>query len=237
MTAAVAVRAVAVAVATVALGAGWAREPGPPLTPGAGQARDWLERELADPAYDPGWLQRLWDTVVGVLTGSGPTGALPDAALTLLLMAVVAGLLLAAVALTRTIRRDRRDRQGRRATAGRAAGHFAGGPPGPADLRARAAAALGRSDWDLALLEAFRALAAEASAQRLLDASPGRTAGDVARAVLAARPADAATTETVAAAFARVRYGGAHVDEHLARTALDLAERLRRPSPASTGVP
>lgn len=214
-------------VAGTLLGAGWARASGPPLTPDAGQARGWLERELADPAYDPGWLQRLWDAVTGALTGSG--GPLPGAVRVALAAGLVAGLVLTAVALTRSVRRDRRLR--------RAPVTHPSGPPSPADLRARAGAALERSDWDLALLESFRALAAEASAQGLLDPSPGRTAGDVARAVRAAHPADAATTEAVAAAFASVRYGGGHADETRARAALDLAERVRRHSPASSGTP
>ncbi len=202
---------------------------GPPLTPTADEARELLRRELADPAYGPGIVERVVDAVRSALDGLASGTSAPAPVLAAVVLATVVA---AALALSRTVRR-----------AGKAArGHGPTVPEGrpltAADHRAGARRALAETRWDAALLGAFRAVAVTAAERGVVDGAPGRTASDVADALAAAHPDEAVAVRAAATAFNRVRYGLGHVDPEAAHAvvALDdrlLAGRAGRPSSAS----
>lgn len=198
----------------------------PPLDPSVEQAKTWLARELASPAYadtrNP--LERLLDWLnerLGSLSGQGtaPGWALP------LLLIVVA--LIVAVVLFLTVRRS--PRSTRTATAG---GVLEEAHLTAADYRARSESALARGDLAAAAADAFRAMAASAAERTLLDDVPGRTAHEIGTALAVVFPADATAVRDAADLFDGVVYGSVPVGVADARGVLDLDARLRATRPA-----
>lgn len=203
-----------------------------PLDPTSDEARRWLEEELAKGTYhaQPSlverfleWLDRLLSLAPG---SSGPSFLLPVVLLLLLGVLVLV--------LVRVLRREV-------------------GPSGDTmdraldvpdvdsgTLRRRALEAAGRGDWDAAVLDGVRWIARAAVERVVLDDAPGRTAHEVALALGAPFPTEAAALLCAADAFDAVRYGHRPATEDRAREVLDLGERLAatrpvRPEPVAAG--
>jgi hypothetical protein len=77
-----------------------------------------------------------------------------------------------------------------------------------AEYRRRARAHADAGDWDAALRARMRALVRGAQERGLVDAQPGWTADEVARALGERLPADLALLTSAATAFDEVAYGG-----------------------------
>jgi hypothetical protein len=166
------------------------------------QARELARRELADPAYraaEPSLVQQAIQWVVEriqrVIEQAGeaaPGGWL--GILGLVTLVVLAGLFL----------------RWRLGPVSRAAGvTFAVDPSISADeYRRRARALADAGDWDAAMRARMRALVRGAQERGLVDAQPGWTADEVARALGAGAPEDRDLLAAAATAFDEVAYGG-----------------------------
>lgn len=144
-----------------------------PLAPSADEARRWLQEELAKPRYSgarPGLLDRLataFSDWLDSLRFGGVSGT-PALLLVVLLVVVAAGLvvLFAIYGLPRLNRRSTP-----------ADPLFGDDDTRPArDLRASAERAAAEGDFDLAVIETYRALARALSERGLVATSPGTTA-------------------------------------------------------------
>ncbi len=203
----------------------------PPLDPTSPEARQWLEDELRKGVYreQKGLLQRLWEWLTGL--GSGGDG-LGFPAWTIW-AAVLIGVAVVALVLLRSLRAERR-------MTGRARAGVLDGPARTAaEHRAAARAALDAGDADLAVLEAYRAIARSAIERTLLDDLPGRTAHEVAVALGPVFPASASSLGVAADVFDAVRYGRrtARVESARDLVALDATlagSRPVLPDPATT---
>jgi hypothetical protein len=197
----------------------------PPLDPSSPEAQQWLRDELAKGEYvtEPSWWQRFLEWLMRLL--DPPRGG----GLSTWLMVLVVVLVLAVVAavVLRIVRPEAVARATRRAGSG------AVDEEGlrASDYRARSRTALERGDWDAALLDAYRALAAAAVERTLLVELPGRTAHEVAVSLAAAFPDHADALARAAAAFDDVRYGHRSTSQGQAHAALELDSVLLRTRP------
>lgn len=172
-----------------------------PVVPDGDQARQWLERELADPVYHqgPSLLQRLLDWLGELFAGADgiPLGNLGTV---LVVVAALGVLVLIAFLVTGPVRRGRRrgqagavlDTDDRRSAA---------------DLRAAADAAAARGDWSAAVPDRFRAVVRSLEERAVLDERPGRTAHEAVEAAGLRFPAHAADLRVAGALFDDVVYG------------------------------
>ena len=202
----------------------------PPLDPTSPQARQWLEDELRKGIYSEqkGVLERLWDWLVNLLSGTG--GGFP-AWTVWIAVAVIAAVVV--LVLVFSLRAERR------MTGSRQPGVLDGPVRTAAEHRAAATRALEAGDADTALLEAYRAIARSAIERTLLDDLPGRTPHEVAVELGPVFPASAAALATAADAFDAVRYGRRAARPESARDVIALDAALARtrpllPDPAST---
>lgn len=176
-----------------------------PLDPDADQARDWVLRELSDPAYaaaQPTWWDLLtrsvWDWLQS-LTVPGGSGV-PTLAI-----AVLGGLVAAAIVVALLVFGV--PRLNRRST--RTGALF--GEDDTRDARAlrrasERAAAEGR--WTDATADAFRAVARGLAERTLVSTMPGTTAHAFGREAGAVFPDEAAALSRAADSFDAVRYLG-----------------------------
>lgn len=198
---------------------------GPPLSPSSSQAREWVRDELSHGGYDtqPSWWQRFLEWLHGHL--SGPAGqGLPTWVVALAGLLVLLALAVAVVTVVTPegrLRHRRRDRTGVLDEPSLTA----------ASYRRRAGAALDRGDWDAALLDAYRALAASAQERTLLSELPGRTAHEVADTLVPFFPAHGQGLTGAARAFDEVRYGRRPASAVQARQVLALEEAIRQAAP------
>jgi hypothetical protein len=183
-----------------------------PLTPDRSTAREWLQEELADPAYAPG--PGVLDRIRALL---GELGVSPSAVLWLLLAVIV---LLVVVGVLRFTglphRRARRPvlrftglprcRARRRVRA--ASPDVGPGPLSAADLRARAERAAAEHRFEPAVLDRFRAIVRSLEERALLEPRPGRTAAESAREAAALLPDRGEELAVAARMFDDVCYGG-----------------------------
>lgn len=173
-----------------------------PVVPDAEQARQWLERELAEPVYHQqpslaqrflDWLGRLFENADGVPIGN--VGTLVT------VLAVVAALVLVTFLVTGPVRRSRR------------VGGTAGAVLGADDtrtatqLRAAADAAAAREDWATAVAERFRAVVRSLEERAVLDERPGRTAHEAVEVAGLRLPPHAVDLRAAASLFDDVVYG------------------------------
>lgn len=172
-----------------------------PVTPGADEARSWLERELTDPVYHRGKsiLQRILEWLGELFDGASRVGLPPGVAIP-----VVVGVLLTVLVVTvwvvGPVRRTRRaaaarsvlDHDDRRTAA---------------ELRAAADAAASGHLWALAVAERFRALVRSLEERTLLDDRPGRTAHEAVEAALVRLPARTDDLRRAGLLFDDVVYG------------------------------
>ena len=203
----------------------------PPLDPTSPEARQWLEDELRKGVYheQKGLLQRLWEWLTSLGSGGDGVGF---PAWTIWVAAVI-GAAVVALVLYRSLRAERR------MTGRRTVGVLEGPTRTAAEHRAAARAALDAGDADLAVLEAYRAIARAAIERTLLDDLPGRTAHEVAVALGPVFPASASSLAVAADAFDAVRYGrrSARVESARDLIALDATLAGARPvlpDPATT---
>ncbi|MEV7972735.1 DUF4129 domain-containing protein [Cellulomonas sp. NPDC089187] len=186
-----------------------------PVDPDADQARQWLERELADPVYRErrSLLQRFWDWLSD-LFGSVPTGGQGGPWWLLLVVALVVVVALVAFRVAGPVRRGG-------SGAGRSARVIDADDRRDAeDLRAAANAAAAAGDWVTAVAERFRALVRALEDRAVLDERPGRTAREATDTVAQRLPAHAEELRWASHLFDGVVYG-----HHDASPADD--ERLR----------
>lgn len=176
--------------------------PGPGLTPGAQEAREWAIRELSDRVYtqnQPGLFTRALSWLLRHLQELHlPQGPGAHTGLALLIVALV--LVIAAVWW--------RSGPIRRSSAGAARTVLGDTHLSATEHRARADLAAARSDWAEAVRERFRAVARTLEEQNVLEAMPGRTADELAVAAGHALPEAAAALAEGAQAFDDVCYGG-----------------------------
>ena len=204
---------------------------GVPVELGRDEARVRARVELADPSYDadPSLLERAIAWVLEQL-GRLVTASAEVSPGTW----VGLGLLLALLAVAVVVVRRRIGPVAR--SAGRDDPLFGSRPRSAAEHRAAADDAAARGDWDLAVVERFRAVVRGLEERAVLDARPGRTADEAAREAGAQLTAVAAGLQAGARAFDDVRYGGrpAGRADHERLEALDVAVRRERLATART---
>lgn len=185
----------------------WSRPTVVPLLPGPDEAREWAERELADPVYraaEPTAFDRLAravrDAIEALFTApvSGDWGPWAFVVLAVLVVAaIVTGVLI--WGRPRPITRARPP----------ALALFDHDDARSADqLRADAEAAAERREWDDAVVLRFRAFARGLIERGIVDPPPGATARAFSRSVGETLPALAAPAADGAGAFDDVRYLG-----------------------------
>lgn len=197
-----------------------------PATPSAQEARDAADRELAKPAYHP-----RQDVLEAALTWLrhhlDPAGIVPGvpAWLSVLIVVLAAGALIAAVLLTLT--------RLSAARASRVPSHalFASDERDAATLRAAADAAVTRSDWATAVIERYRAIIRSLDERGLIDDHPGLTAHEAAVAAAEALGGLGGDLVSAARVFDFVRYGDLLPTEHQDQSMRDLAERVAAAAP------
>ncbi|MBO1266824.1 DUF4129 domain-containing protein [Arthrobacter cavernae] len=200
----------------------------PPVTPDRDEARRWAIEELAKPQYpaaQPSWLDQLWRDFLDWLASldSGNTGPNGDIAVALFgALAVV--LVIVAVILVRPRLNARRRT---------AKDVFDGEPALDADVyRSRASAAAGRSDWQTAVVEQFRALVRSAEDRTVIEARAGRTADEAAAQLGQAFGPARQRLDSAATVFDAVRYGkaGASAADYEAVRNLDADLEAMKPA-------
>jgi hypothetical protein len=198
---------------------------GPPLDPSSPEAQQWVRDELANGQYrvEPSPSQRFLEWLQNLLSVDSGSGLLPPWAV-VLVVAVLLGLV--ALVIVRLVRPEAVTRWG---GGGAAAVDEEG--LSAADYRSRAREATARSDWDGALLDSYRALAASAVERTLLVELPGRTAHEVAVSLAPVFPRHADALASAASAFDDVRYGHHRTTaaQAQATTELDAALSVTKP--------
>lgn len=202
------------------------------LDPDRDEARDLLSRELGQPDYNRPesfvrkgfeWLLDRIDGLIQILPGSSGLS-------TLLLGAVLALVVVAAVFAVRGTRRGNRLREP------------GSGPvldePGMSarDYRDRAASAARAGNWDVVLLDSYRAIAKDAEERTLLDEQPGTTAHEVAVSLRGPFPEYAERIGHAADRFDAVCYGEQHTDQQEAEGVRELDRILTRTRPTRVPV-
>lgn len=205
-----------------------------PLTPDGDAARGLLRDELAKAEYaaaQPTLFDRIASGFLDWFTGlfdadrSGAPPVLLAIALALLVVALIV-----ALALFGLPRLNRRSRA--------AAGLFGDDDRRTAaDLRAAAIAALSRGDFDLAVLERFRALARGLDERTLVQVFPGTTGPAFARAATRPFPAERDALRSAAVLFDGVRYADRRATREDALDVAGLDDRLAAARPARDAVP
>lgn len=192
-----------------------------PVAPDRNLARAWAQRELARQEYQdarPGPLQRaldwIGDRLQNLNLGAGPGPGLGLLVVALLVFAVAGYLIYRAGGLHRTVRR-------------RTAAVLPDVHTSAADHRAQADRYAADRQWDLAVVERFRAIARDLEERTLLSPQPGRTAVEVARDSGAAVPELAGELLQAAHYFDQVSYGHLPVGEPADLALRRLDTRLR----------
>ena len=202
---------------------------GPPLDPTSDDARRWLVEELSKPGYStqPSLWERFQEWLQN-LFGQIRPGSASASWMLWILLAVLA--LVLAIIVIRLLRPERR-RRGTRVGAvlddsGRSAQEY----------RRDARAALQRGDFDTALLDSVRAIAAGASERVILEDSPGRTANELGQELRAAFPGHESALLALMRDFDGIRYGQEHASAPQASAAIDLESTLTDTAPVRTAT-
>jgi len=199
-----------------------------PVTPGPDEAREWAERELADPAYDaaqPTVIDRIAQAIGEFLDRlfNSSVGGEWSPVLGVVVLVVIAALVVGALLIWG------RPRLAHRVSAASTALFGEDETRSAAELRASAEAHAAAGRWDQAVVERYRALARGLEERDVIDALPGTTARALAVRATESFPGQAAGLHAGAAAFDDVRYlrrrgtaqmyaGIAATDEEIART-------------------
>ncbi|WP_345751175.1 DUF4129 domain-containing protein [Microbacterium rhizophilus] len=201
------------------------------LDPDRDDAREWAERELADPVYaaaEPTPFDRIaqaiGDFLEGLLAPRGDVEWSPVLAVAAIVIAL--GLVVAAVLIWGRPRLAHRAAERSSLLFGEAEGRTA------AQLRAGAAASAATGDWDEAIVLRFRALARGLEERGILEAPPGTTARGLARRAEHAFPAHGEGLDAAARAFDDVRYLRRRGTAELHAVVASLDDDLVRATPA-----
>jgi signal transduction histidine kinase len=200
-----------------------------PVDPDAEQARDWILRELTDPAYQaarPNWfdllVKSIWDWINSLQFGDSNA---PPFVGFLVVGALVAVILLVAFLIFGLPRFGRQSR---------VAGALFGEEDSrtAAVIRRAAEAAADRGDYTLAVAEMFRAIARGLGERTLVTTSPGTTARDFARRAGRVFAERQTALDDAARAFDAVRYlqQAGTVEQY--RQVAELEAQLRAARPA-----
>ncbi|MCM3613762.1 DUF4129 domain-containing protein [Microbacterium enclense] len=206
-----------------------------PLLPDPDQAREWAERELADPAYEaaePTIIDRIAQAVgrfLGDLLRVPDTAGWGPSAL-IVLAIVVAALIVVGLLIWG------RPRLARRAAPAAHALFDDDDARSADELRADAARAAARADWDEAIVLRFRAVARGLTERGLVDPPPGATVRAFCRDAAASLPSLALSLEAAAEIFDDVRYLRRPGTAEHYRSVADLDDQAvrTRPTPAVT---
>ncbi|PPG41678.1 DUF4129 domain-containing protein [Pseudoclavibacter sp. RFBA6] len=209
----------------------WAGSGEPPLEIDEDRARDLLQGELAKSEYTQAsptwldlWIDDFWNWVNDILQPiDGVPGGLSPIALVLgaiVVLAVIA-LLVGRPILVQRARRG----------AALSPDLFDGDERSAQELRASAAAAGARGDFETAVIEQFRALARAVHDRTVIALSPGMTATAVAAATTSAFPGQATGLQRAARSFNAARYLGlgASEDDWLALRDVDSSLQAAKP--------
>jgi len=171
--------------------------------PGIGRvpARNLARHELARSMYRPSWLARVWHDIenwLSSLVSTGPSGRVSWWAIVLLgvvALAAIAAVLywLGPARLTRRLRSQP---------------VIGGRVTSAAQYRDAAETLAAVGDYQAAVIERVRAVAADLEARGILPPRPARTAAELAAEAAAVFPAEAAGLSRAARLFDEVRYGG-----------------------------
>lgn len=201
-----------------------------PLAPSPDEARRWAQEELAKPAYGESFLERfvrwLADLADAFVRPTTAPGALPVPPV----FVVVAVLALAGIVVL-IVRAGKRKRTAADAEAPTVDAVFAERPLAAAEYRRRAAEALDAGDATGAVVDGFRAIAAQLLERHVLDEARDRTAREFAAAAGGAFPDLAPQLPPAADAFDAALYGALPATPDAARAMLTLEERLRQATP------
>lgn len=191
-------------------------------------AQDAAQRELQKPIYPkPGLTERLLEWINELIYRLAEAGSrVPGGWFTLsvLLVLLVAGIIVAVHIARRTMRTDR---GGRYAL-------FGAHDLSAAEHRATAEQYAAAGDWAAAIRHRLRAVARELEDAKVLDAIPGRTATELARDAGVALPALAAELYSGANSFNDVTYGERPGTEAAYRMIADLDDHVRFNTAATT---
>lgn len=191
-----------------------------PATPGAQEAREAAEAELAKPAYHPvpNLLGRLWRWLVEHLDPTTVIPGIPPLLSGLIVLLVLVTCVVLLVVLLRRFRLVGRSR--------RAARRLFDDERDARALARAADAAAERGDWDAAVVERFRAIIRSLDERGLIEDYPGMTAHEA--AVLGSSALEALGEELTRAAalFDAVRYGEVVSTEEQDAWMRDLARRV-----------
>lgn len=200
-----------------------------PVEPDSEQARQWLARELADPAYreaQPTWFDTIVSEVLAWLEdllGSG-SGS-PPVVLLVVVVVVIAALVVAAYFIFGAPRANRRSR---------ATGAIFGDDDerDAAAIRRAAADAAAAGSWDLAIEEMFRSIARSLTERAILSTTPGTTATGFATGASRYFPDLIAEFSSAGEEFDAVRYLGrdGSAEGYARIEALERTVRSRRPA-------
>ncbi len=198
--------------------------------PDAEGARDLLQWELSKPEYNQplglltrliGWVNDRLSSLLNVVPGSGW--------LSVLVIILVVGIVVVAVVFV--ARHRLRDQTLSRSSAGTVLDDE---NMSAAQYRDRARQAASAGDWDVCLLDSFRALTASAGERTLLDDAPTRTAHEVADRLAVMFADRAVHLRWSADAFDRVRYGEISCNQRDAERVRDLDRAVEKAKPAAT---
>ncbi len=203
----------------------------PPVLPDSAEARRWAIEELAKPEYRdaaPSWLDTLWrnflDWLQSLDGSSGESAAVPSPVIALVIAAIIA----AAIILARP-RLNARARRAKDVFESEAA-------MSAMDYRNRSEAAAAAGKWGDAVVDRFRAVVRSAEDRTILDAQPGRTADEAARALSVPFNHESGRLLRAAAVFDGIRYGNraAGSADYQEMVGLDSALEAMKPVPAAS---
>ncbi|MGO2751879.1 MAG: DUF4129 domain-containing protein [Pseudoclavibacter sp.] len=210
----------------------WAGSAEPPLEIDEDSARELLQGELskseyteASPTWLDVWINDFWNWVNDLLQPiEGVPGGFSPVAL-ILGAIVVLGVVALLVGRPILVQRARR-------RAALPPDLFDGDDRSAQELRASAAAAASREDFETAVIEQFRALARAVHDRTVIALSPGMTATAVAEAAAVAFPGHAHALHRAASSFNAARYLSLGASEDDWRHLRDLDSSLSAAQPA-----
>lgn len=174
-----------------------------PVAPGADEARQWAQDELAKQLYQdakPGWAEQLGQLLMQALSELLQNVGVAPGQTGLVVVGAIAFVAIVVVALMVRPRLNRRKQQ--------KSAVFEGAAVRSAnEHRAQAAAASAAGDFRTASTEQFRALVRAAEERDISMPAPGRTAVEVATELERAFPDHAAQLHRSAELFNAARYG------------------------------
>lgn len=191
-----------------------------PATPGAQEAREAAEAELAKPAYHPtpDLLDWLWHWLREHLDPTAVIPGIPPLLSGLIVLLVLVTCIILLVVLLRRFRPVGRSR--------RASGRLFDDERDARALARAADAAAERGDWDTAVVERFRAIIRSLDERGLIEDYPGMTAHEAAALGSGALEALGEELTRAAALFDAVRYGEVVSTEEQDTWMRDLARRV-----------